>query len=97
MKGDPTWLNVVRDLACILIGSFGLVYSTVTGVTSPELIAAYVTLLGVPGVVNLLELRGSRRESSDTERESSASPPLGSRSRRGKSSHPSTEDSEDET
>jgi len=69
------WVNILRDLVCMGTGAFGLVYSQLTGVISPELVAAYVALLGVPGVVNLLELR---RERSDTDSESSDSHARGS-------------------
>jgi hypothetical protein len=74
------WVSILRDLLCMGTGTFGLVYSQVTGVISPELVAAYVTLLGVPGVVNLWALR---RGSSDTESES---PDSHSRASSGRSS-----------
>lgn len=89
------WLNVLRDLACMAVGTFGLVDSQLTGRISPELIAAYVTLLAVPGAVNLFELR--RRGTQDTESSSSSRPSEGSRGgRRGQYSkgRPDNDESE---
>ncbi len=60
---ETKWLNIIRDLVSLAVGTFGLVYSQVTGQTSVELVVVYAALLGVPGVLNLLEIKGRTLES----------------------------------
>lgn len=54
------WMVVVRDLIAILIGSFGLIHSQLTGNIYPELLAVYTALLGSPVAIRLLERRNGK-------------------------------------
>lgn len=56
---ETKWLNIVRDVISVLVGGFGLVHSQLTGSTNLELILIYAALLGVPGILNLVELKKS--------------------------------------
>lgn len=60
---ENKWMKIVRDLVSLAVGTFGLVYSQVTGQTSVELVVVYAALLGVPGVLNLMEIKGRSVES----------------------------------
>lgn len=51
-------VTVVRDVGCLLVGLAGIVHQEATGSVRPELLLVYTTLLGVPGALGLLSLRG---------------------------------------
>jgi len=51
---------VVRDAGFLLVGFGGVIYQQVTGDVNPWLLAVYTTMLGIPGAIGLLQLRGSR-------------------------------------
>lgn len=73
------WLVIIRDIVNIVVGAFGMIYSQVTGNTRIELIIVYAALLGVPGVLNLVELKNSPRSTGTTNGRSSESQDLSSR------------------
>lgn len=57
------WMVFARDLMSILVGTFGLIHSQLTGNIYPELLAIYTTLLGSPVVLRLLEKRNDNSKS----------------------------------
>ena len=63
---ETKWLTIVRDIVSLGVGAFGLIHSQLTGTTSMELVVVYAALLGVPGVLNLLEMKGSTGRSKDS-------------------------------
>lgn len=57
------WMVFARDLMSILVGTFGLIHSQLTGNVYPELLAIYTTLLGSPVILRLLEKLEKRNDS----------------------------------
>ncbi len=62
---ETKWLLIIRDLVSLAVGTFGLVHSQLTGITSPVLVAVYAALLGLPGVLNLVELKKPTKPSKE--------------------------------
>jgi hypothetical protein len=56
MVSGPPWLTVLRDLLLLGVGIFGILYQLVTGKTDPALLVVFTTMLGIPGVANVLWL-----------------------------------------
>jgi len=56
------WMVFARDLMSILVGTFGLIHSQLTGNVYPELLAIYTTLLGSPVILRLLEKLEKRND-----------------------------------
>lgn len=52
----PKWFVVLRDLALLAVGIFGILHQEITGEASPLLLAVYTTLLGIPGAANALAI-----------------------------------------
>lgn len=81
-EGADRWLTVIRDVLSMTVGAFGLIHAAVTKWDAPaHLVTAYLVLLGVPGVLSLIELRTSRQR-----RQQSSSQRPGSRPRSSTSS-----------
>lgn len=51
-------LTLARDVGLIVVGLGGIIYQQVTGQVNLELLLVYLTLLGIPGALGLLQLRG---------------------------------------
>lgn len=66
-------LTIVRDVLFLLWGFGGIAYQQLTGQVNPWLLAVYTTMLGIPGAIGLLQLRG-RPATRDTAGSSSSSP-----------------------
>lgn len=72
-------LTIVRDAGFLLVGFGGVVFQQLTGNVNPWLLAVYTTMLGIPGAIGLLQLRGSGKQSAPaTPSPSSSSPPSSS-------------------
>lgn len=52
-------ITVARDVGFLLIGFGGVVYQQISGNVNPWLLAVYTTMLGIPGAIGLLQLRGT--------------------------------------
>lgn len=63
---------VVRDAGFLVIGFGGVIYQQVTGNVNPWLLGVYTTMLGIPGAIGLLQLRGSRVTPSTASSQSSS-------------------------
>lgn len=50
----------------ILVGTFGLIHSQLTGMVYPELIPVYTALLGVPVIAKVIESRNSKKPPKDS-------------------------------
>lgn len=66
-------ITIGRDVLFLLCGLLGIAYQQVTGRVNAELLVVYASLLGVPGVVGLVQLSRGRPETPDTVEPSSAS------------------------
>ena len=64
---------VVRDAGFLIVGFGGVIYQQATGQVNPWLLGVYTTMLGIPGAIGLLQLRG-RPEPRPTPSSSSSSP-----------------------
>ena len=67
-------ITVVRDVACLVVGIFGIVHQELTGHVSSALLAVYTTLLGIPGTIGLLQMLRGNHEFPGTTTRSSGSP-----------------------
>lgn len=52
-------ITVARDAGFLLVGFGGIVYQQITGQVNPWLLGVYTTMLGIPGAIGLLQLRGT--------------------------------------
>lgn len=52
-------LTAARDVGFIVVGLGGIIYQQITGLVNVELLLVYLALLGVPGALGLLQLRGN--------------------------------------
>lgn len=71
-------VTVCRDIALTFIGLAGIVHQEVWGPVKPELLVVYTTILGIPGVANLIALMRSPAPTGTPQLESqpsSSSPP----------------------
>lgn len=60
----PTRMAVVRDVILFVFGLAGIGYQTVTGKVDIALLIVFTTMVGTPGLTNLISvLRGSDTES----------------------------------
>jgi uncharacterized membrane protein YuzA (DUF378 family) len=66
--------TILRDLGCWAVGIFGVLHQELTGKVNAELLLVYLALLGIPGAVALLQLRG-KVEIQDTAEPPSSSLP----------------------
>jgi hypothetical protein len=69
-------LVIARDIGCLIIGLAGVAHQEITGKTNLELLIVYMTLLGVPGAISLLQLSRGKEEISGTHDSSSSSQSL---------------------
>lgn len=49
-------VTIGRDVVLILVGAAGIVHQELIGPVKPELLVLYGTMLGIPGVANLIGL-----------------------------------------
>lgn len=56
MWSPSTVVTVARDLVCLGVGSFGIVYQQLQGVINVPLLGIYTVLVGVPGAAGALRL-----------------------------------------
>ena len=52
-------LTIARDAGFLLVGFGGVIFQQVTGNVNPWLLAVYTTMLGIPGALSVLQLRGT--------------------------------------
>lgn len=71
-------ITIARDVGFLLVGFGGVIYQQVTGNVNPWLLAVYTTMLGIPGAIGLLQLRGAGKQSAPTIPSGPSSPPSSS-------------------
>lgn len=54
-------ITAVRDVGFLVVGFGGVIYQQLTGRVNPWLLAVFTTMLGIPGAIGLLQLRGLGR------------------------------------
>lgn len=52
----PKWFVILRDVALLAVGVFGLLHQELTGQANPLLLGVYTTLLGIPGAASAIAL-----------------------------------------
>lgn len=71
-------LTIARDAGFLVVGFGGVIYQQLTGNVNPWLLAVYTTMLGIPGAIGLLQLRGTGRQSAPTTPSPPSLPPSSS-------------------
>ncbi|HEY7043260.1 MAG TPA: hypothetical protein VH419_06290, partial [Nocardioidaceae bacterium] len=51
-------ITAIRDVGFLVVGFGGVIYQQLTGKVNPWLLAVFTTMLGIPGAIGLLQLRG---------------------------------------
>jgi hypothetical protein len=64
---------VLRDISLWVSGLLGIAYQQVTGHVSVELLLTYMSMIGIPGAVALVQLSRGRSETEHTAGSSSVS------------------------
>jgi hypothetical protein len=59
-------ITAARDVGFLLVGFGGVIYQQLTGRVNPWLLAVFTTMLGIPGALGLLQLRGSGKQAVPT-------------------------------
>jgi hypothetical protein len=67
-------ITIVRDVGCLVIGLAGIAHQEITGRANAELLIVYMTLLGIPGALGLLQLSRGKATTTDTHAQSSLPP-----------------------
>lgn len=71
-------ITAARDVGFLIVGFGGVIYQQLTGKVNPWLLAVFTTMLGIPGALGLLQLRGSGRQTAPTTPPGPSSPPSSS-------------------
>lgn len=75
-KNAPTWVVILRDVACLLVGLGALAFLIFTRSTNAVAYGAALSLTGVPGLAAAAALvLGSKGSTTDTSTPSSPSRP----------------------
>lgn len=65
-------LTIFRDLTLWVGGLAGIAYQQLTGQVNGELLVVYTSMLGIPGVIGLVQLSRGKGEPRPTPEESSS-------------------------
>lgn len=68
-------LVLLRDLAPLVLGIFGVLHQEITGRVNLDLLGLYTLLLGTPGAIAVVHLVRGNEGQSDTPSSSPAPPP----------------------